>query len=97
MARFRGIGGIDCGPAGDFERTDAFSAGGWFCWEGGPQQSLISKIQHGAPNRGYDIQYDGETYIAQLTNNWDDEPGNSLAIQTAPIRGNRLAACALHV
>ena len=45
VARFRSIGGIDCGPAGDFERTDAFSAGGWFCWEGGPMRTLISKIQ----------------------------------------------------
>ena len=66
VARFRGIGGIDCGPAGDFERTDAFSAGGWFCYEGGGQHSLLSKIQPGAPNRGYDIQYDGETYVPQL-------------------------------
>jgi Trypsin-like peptidase domain/Concanavalin A-like lectin/glucanases superfamily len=87
VARFRGIGGINCGPAGDFERTEAFSAGGWFCWEGGPMQTLISKIQYGAPNRGYDIEYDGEKYIAQITNTWDDGPGNSLAIQTAPIRG----------
>ena len=44
-------------------------------------------MQYGAPNRGYDIQYDGEKYVAQITNNWDDAPGNSLAIQTAPIRG----------
>jgi Concanavalin A-like lectin/glucanases superfamily len=87
VARFRGIGGIDCGPAGDFERTDPFSAGGWFCSEGGGQQSLLSKIQYGAPNRGYDIQYDGETYVVQITHNWDDAPGNSLAIQSARIRG----------
>jgi hypothetical protein len=87
VARFRSIGGIDCGSAGDFERTDAFSAGGWFCAEGGGQQSLISKIQYGAPNRGYDIQYDGDTYVAQITNNWNEAPGNALAIQTAPIRG----------
>ena len=45
--RIRGIGGIDCGQAGDFERTDAFSAGGWFCYEGGGQHSLLSKIEPG--------------------------------------------------
>jgi hypothetical protein len=87
VARFRSIGGIDCGPAGDFERTDAFSAGGWFCWEGGPMRTLISKMQPGIPNRGYAIDYDGEKYIAQVTNTWDHGPGNSLAIQTAPITG----------
>jgi S1-C subfamily serine protease len=86
VARFRGKGGLDCGQAGDFERTDAFSAGGWFCWEGGPMQTLLSKIQYGSPNRGYDIEYDGERYIAQLTNAWENGK-NSVAIQTAPIRG----------
>ena len=87
VARFRSIGGIDCGPAGDFERTDAFSAGGWFCWEGGSMLTLISKLQYGIPNRGYDLEYDGEKYVAQLTNTWDYGPGNSIAIQTDPIRG----------
>jgi Trypsin-like peptidase domain/Concanavalin A-like lectin/glucanases superfamily len=87
VARVRSIGGIDCGPAGDFERTDKFSAGGWFCWEGGSMLTLLSKLQFGAPNRGYDIEYDGDRYIAQLTNNWDEGPGNSVAIQTDPIRG----------
>jgi Concanavalin A-like lectin/glucanases superfamily len=86
VARFRSIGGIDCGPAGDFDRTDTFSAGGWFCWEGGPLQSLIGKMHHGRPYRGYDIQYDGETYTVQLTNEWSD-PGNSLAIQASAFRG----------
>jgi len=87
VARFRSVGGIDCGPAGDFERTEAFSAGGWFCSEvGSMQQSLLSKMQHVAPYRGYDIQYDGNIYGVLLTNNWDDAPGNALAIQTAPIR-----------
>jgi hypothetical protein len=70
VARFRVIGGIDCGPTGDFERTDAFSTGGWFCSEvGALQQSLLSKIHHVPPYRGYDIQYDGETYVVLLTNN----------------------------
>ena len=87
VARFRGIGGIDCGQAGDFERTDAFSAGGWFCWEGGSMLTLMSKMQYGLPNRGYGIEYDGEKYVAQLTNTWDYGPGNSVAIQTDPILG----------
>ncbi|MGP0064201.1 MAG: LamG-like jellyroll fold domain-containing protein [Isosphaeraceae bacterium] len=87
VARFRGIGGIDCGPAGDFERTDKFSAGGWFRWEGGSMLTLLSKLQFGVPNRGYDLEYDGEKYVAQLTNTWDYGPGNSIAIQTDPIRG----------
>ena len=65
VARIRGVGGIDCGQAGDFERTDAFSAGGWFCYEGGGQSSVLSKIEPGAPHRGYEIQYDGETYSAR--------------------------------
>jgi S1-C subfamily serine protease len=87
VACFRRIGGIDCGAAGDFERTDAFSAGGWFCLEGSERQCLFSKMQAGAPNRGYDIQYDGEKYIALIENSWDDAPGNSVGIQTDPIRG----------
>ncbi len=87
VARFRGIGGIDCGQAGDFERTDAFSAGGWFCWEGGSMLTLMAKMQYGIPNRGYSIDYDGEKYVAQLTNTWDYGPGNSVAIQTQPILG----------
>ncbi len=87
VARFRGIGGIDCGPAGDFERTDAFSAGGWFFWEGGSMLTLLSKLQFGVPNRGYDIEYDGDKYVAQLTNTWDEGPGNSIAVQTGSIRG----------
>ena len=50
-------------------------------------QTLLSKIQFGVPNRGYDIEYDGDKYVAQITNTWDDGPGNSVAIQTDPIRG----------
>jgi hypothetical protein len=87
VARFRSIGGIDCGQAGDFERTDAFSAGGWFCYEGGGQHSVLSKIEPSAPHRGYEIQYDGETYSVALIHNWDEPPGNFTAIQTTPIRG----------
>ena len=51
------------------------------------QSSLLSKIEPGAPHRGYEIQYDGETYSAALIHNWDDPPGNFIAIQTVPIRG----------
>jgi hypothetical protein len=87
VARFRTIGGVDCGPAGDFERTHAFSAGGWFFSEvGSMQQSLLSKMYLVVPYRGYDIQYDGDTYIALLTHNWEDAPGNTIAIQTASVR-----------
>ena len=49
--------------------------------------TLLSKLQFGVPNRGYDIEYDGEKYVAQITNTWDEGPGNSVAIQSAPIRG----------
>ena len=87
VARFRDIGGIDCGQAGDFDRTDRFSAGGWFLWEGGPICSMISKMLHGGPNRGYDIQFDGERYTVQLTNNWSYGPQNSACIQTDPMPG----------
>lgn len=50
-------------------------------------QTLLSKIQYGVPNRGYDIEYDGEKYVAQITSIWDYGPGNSVAIQTGPIPG----------
>jgi S1-C subfamily serine protease len=88
VGRFRSNGGIDCGQAGDFERTDPFSAGGWFFWEGGPTENLFSKIHHSGPNRGYAIEYDGEKYTAQLIHNWDDGPENALAIQSPSIRGS---------
>ena len=89
VARFRSVGGIDCGQAGDFERTDAFSAGGYFYWEGGPNEILLSKLQYGNVNRGYDIEYDGNRYIAQVTSNWNEPPaGHSVAIQSKPFRGS---------
>ena len=40
------------------------------------------------PNRGYDIEYDGEKFVAQITNTWDEGPGNSIAIQTNPNPGS---------
>jgi len=52
VARFRTNGGIECGQAGDFDRTDAYSAGGWFCWEGGAA-TLFAKTHDSGPNRGY--------------------------------------------
>ena len=87
VARIRGIGGIDCGPAGDFERTDAFSAGGWFCWEGGSMLTMLSKLEFGSPNRGYDLEFDGDKYVAQLTSNWEEGMGNSIAVLSGSIPG----------
>jgi len=44
-------------------------------------------MRHDGPNRGYDIQFDGERYTAQLTNNWNYGPQNSICIQTDPMGG----------
>jgi S1-C subfamily serine protease len=84
-ARFRNAGGFDCGNAGDFERDEAFSVGGWFCYEGNGTHSVFSKIQPNGVNRGYEVQYDGENYLALLAHNWNEN--NALAVKTAPIRG----------
>jgi hypothetical protein len=83
VARFEALGGIDCGQAGDFEGTDAFSAGGWFRWEGGPMTSLVSKMLHNGPYRGYDIAFDGDRYFVQVTNDWIVK--NSIFIKTERI------------
>ncbi len=84
VARFQSLGGIQCGAAGDFERTDAFSTGGWFVWEPGTSQSLVSKMLPVGPRRGYEIQFTGERLLVHLTHNWESTPQQTVWVQTAP-------------
>ncbi|MHC5538384.1 LamG-like jellyroll fold domain-containing protein [Singulisphaera rosea] len=84
VASFRGIGGILCGDAGDFEFDEPFSAGGWFLCEPGKSQSLISKMLPLGRNRGYELQYAGNRFVAYLIHDWSCEPKNAIDLQSAP-------------
>lgn len=59
--RFRGLGTVNCGQAGDFEANEAFSLGAWVRLDSkAPRRSVsvLVKMEGGRPHRGYDLTLD---------------------------------------
>ncbi|MHC5543892.1 LamG-like jellyroll fold domain-containing protein, partial [Singulisphaera rosea] len=84
VARIRGLGGIACGSAGDFEANEPFSAGGWYNWMPWRNEVFLSKMYPSGPHRGYELSYDGERFEVLLIHDWDRDPKIAIDVQTTP-------------
>jgi hypothetical protein len=78
--RFDGKGGhLDAGDAGNFDRTEPFSAGAWVFWEGGVG-TVVARMHEAAAHRGWDLLVGAEGKIQfHLIHDW---PSNAVAGST---------------
>ena len=77
---FDGTNFVDVGNHGDFERTDAFSYGGWVKpKKGSGQGAVIAKMDNANQFRGYDLLTGTAQVSVHLIHNW---PGNAVKVNT---------------
>ena len=78
--RFNGKTYIDMGEIADFERTDAFSYGGWIKPnKGSGQNAVIAKMDNANQHRGYDMLAGAAPVSIHLIHQW---PGNAIKVTT---------------
>ena len=74
---------IAAASAGNFERTDAFSYGGWVKRETGG--AILAKMDDANGIRGYDLYLNDEKIYVHIIHNWGD--GNAIRVHTkAPLK-----------
>lgn len=78
--KFDGQTFVDFGKIADFERTDAFSYGGWIKpRKGSGQGAVLAKMDNSNGFRGYDILTGAAPVSVHLIHNW---PGNAIKVTT---------------
>jgi hypothetical protein len=77
--RFDGNSYLELGRVGDFERTAAFSYGGWVKPQKGKTGALIAKMDDQGQHRGYDMLVGDGPISVHLIHAW---PGNAIKVIT---------------
>ena len=78
--KFNGSNWLDVGPVADFERTDAFSYGGWIKpAKSNGQGALIAKMDDGNKYRGFDLLAGNSPVSVHLIHSW---PDNAIKVTT---------------
>ncbi len=78
------VGSVNCGNIGDFEKTDAFSMGGW-AWisNGTVFNNVCSRMDGRVAFRGYDFGIDGDKLGFQFFH--DAHARNGLSVRSAEL------------
>jgi hypothetical protein len=65
---------LDLGDVGDFERTNAFSYGGWVrVSQASGTSGVFARMDVGADYRGWDLMQDGKKFSVHIVNKWPDK------------------------
>jgi len=71
---------LDLGDVGDFERTNAFSYGGWVrVSQASGTSGVFARMDVGADYRGWDLMQDGKKFSVHIVNKW---PDNAIKVAT---------------
>ncbi|MDX1564456.1 MAG: DUF1553 domain-containing protein, partial [Phycisphaeraceae bacterium] len=79
--RLDGRNYVDLGQdIGDFERTDSFSVGGWFYFDGKSTGAIVARMDDGNQHRGWDLYTQNRGQLAMhLIHAW---PDNAIKVAT---------------
>jgi hypothetical protein len=71
---------LDLGDVGDFERTNAFSYGGWVrVSQASGTSGVFARMDVAADYRGWDLMQDGKKFSVHIVNKW---PDNAIKVST---------------
>ena len=77
---------LDLGHRGAFDSGDKFSVAAWVYPASDQPSAILSKIDEGLTNRGYDVMLEGRRVVCHLIDHWPDNALNVVSRQ--PLRRN---------